>query len=183
MDQGLGGSRASLGPRGKAPSLFPATGADDSAAPAGQAEGSVTTLPVTSVELQNLSIPFHPGELAGLFPQHDLQGWFSRKSHCGEAVGVLRGRFSSEEAGFPDGGAGDPWVCSFLRSPSLPSAFLSDPRGSRTFAAATAVNTALAGRGAVRQPTGSVFPCSPKQVKSPITGPFGTASRSDSSLF
>ena len=48
-------------------SLFPATGADDSAAPAGQAEGSVTTLPVTSVELQNLSIPFHPGELQDCF--------------------------------------------------------------------------------------------------------------------
>lgn len=157
-------------------SLFPATGADDSAAPAGQVEGSVTTLPVTSVELQNLSIPFHPGELAGLFPQHDLQSWFSRKSHCGEAVGVLRGRFSSEEVGFPDGGAGDPWVCSFLRSPSLPSAFLSDPQGSRTF-------DSPGWSGAVRQPTGSVFPCSPKQVKSPITGPSGTASLSDSSLF
>lgn len=128
-------------------SLFPATAADDSAAPASQVEGSVTTLPVMSVELQSLSIPFYPGELAGLFPQHDVQGWFSRKSHRGEAVGVLRGRFSSEKAGFPDGGAGDPWVCSFLRSPSLPSAFLSDPRGSVTFAAATAVPTTLAGGG------------------------------------
>lgn len=55
------------------------------------------------------------------------------------------------EAGFPDGerggGAGDPWVCSFLHLSYLPLAFLSYPRGSTTFATATVVPTALAGGG------------------------------------
>ena len=41
-------------------SVFPATMADDSAAPAGQVEGSVTTLRVTSVELQSLFRSFLP---------------------------------------------------------------------------------------------------------------------------
>lgn len=35
-------------------SVFPATEADDSATPAGQVEGTMTILPVTSVELKSL---------------------------------------------------------------------------------------------------------------------------------
>lgn len=162
--------------------LFPATGADDSAAPAGQVEGSVTTLPVRSGELQSLSF---------LSTQVSLQDCFrSMTCRAGFPESLTVGRlWVFSEAGFPlrrpvflMGGQVIPGSAPSSARPLCHQPFCPTPGAPR-------LRRCHSGKhspgwwGAVRQPTGSVFPCSPKQVKSPITGPFGTVSLSDSSLF